>query len=449
MASPPRQPSTTSATLAGLDRGPVQLIRQPGHPASAIAPRCRTVDNGSNQSRAGSAGHAAPVLATPPAAPLLRSSLLVRGHCRYIQPMPLESFRAAGLAPASRVLVTVGAAVAVVAGLYAGRSLIGPFAIAALIVMVCHPLRYPLERRGVPSAVATAAVVAGSYLILLVIGGLVLIAVVELVNLVPQYTDQVASAQSQLVATVELLGLDDTTASQLGGVVSPGTLLKLVSGVSSAVVGGAAALFFVFAYVIFMAADAAGFGPMVSRFANSRSTVIAVFNNYTHAVRRYLAVNTVFGAIVAVLDGIVLVAIGVPGALLWVILAFVTNYIPNVGFVLALIPPALLALLTGGWPAALLVVAAYCIINVTMQTFIQPKFVSDAVRLSLTLTFASVLFWALILGPVGAILAIPATLFLRALLLESDPGAIWARWMTGDRAEPELETASPSEDPPG
>ena len=363
--------------------------------------------------------------------------------------MPLESLRAAGLAPATRVLVTVGAAVAVVAGMYAGRGLIGPFAIAALIVMVCHPLRYPLERRGVPSAVATAAVIAGSYLILLVIGGLVVIAVVELVNLLPQYTGQLASAQSQLVATVEALGLDDTTASQLGQVLSPGTLLKLVSGVSSAVVGGAAALFFVFAYVIFMAADAAGFGPMVSRFANSRSTVIAVFTNYTHAVRRYLAVNTVFGAIVAVLDGIVLVAIGVPGALLWVILAFVTNYIPNVGFVLALIPPALLALLTGGWPAALLVVAAYCIINVTMQTFIQPKFVSDAVRLSLTLTFASVLFWALILGPVGAILAIPATLFLRALLLESDPGAIWARWMTGDRAELELETASPSEDPPG
>ena len=81
-------------------------------------------------------------------------------------------------------------------------------------------------------------------------------------------------------------------------------------------------------------------------------------------------------------------------------------------------------------------VIAYCAINMVMQTFIQPKFVSDAVRLSLTLTFFSVVFWSIVLGPIGAVLAIPATLLVRALLLESDPDAFWARWLTGDQAEP-------------
>ena len=138
-----------------------------------------------------------------------------------------------------------------------------------------------------------------------------------------------------------------------------------------------------------------------------------------------------------------LVIIGLPAPMLWVILAFVTNYIPNIGFVIALIPPAILALLTGGWGACLTVIIAYCVINLTMQTFIQPKFVSDAVRLSLTLTFFSVVFWAIVLGPIGAVLAIPATLLVRALLLDTDPDAFWARSLSGDPADPPTALARP------
>jgi hypothetical protein len=97
----------------------------------------------------------------------------------------------------------------------------------------------------------------------------------------------------------------------------------------------------------------------------------------------------------------------------------------------------------------LAVVIAYCVINLTMQTFIQPKFVSDAVRLSLTLTFFSVVFWALVLGPIGAVLAIPATLLVRALLLDADPEAFWARSLSGDPADPPRSAASPPPADPG
>ena len=208
--------------------------------------------------------------------------------------------------------------------------------------------------------------------------------------------------------------------------------------------GAGSAFFFVLAYIVFMAADAGSFGVLVRRFADTRAGVIDALTRFSVSVRRYLAVNTVFGGVVAALDGVVLIAIGLPAPLLWVILAFVTNYIPNIGFVIALIPPALLALLTGGWGEFVAVVLAYCLINMVMQTFIQPKFVSDAVRLSLTLTFFSVVFWSIVLGPIGAVLAIPATLLVRALLLESDPDAFWARWLTGDRAEPADTTGPPA-----
>ena len=82
---------------------------------------------------------------------------------------------------------------------------------------------------------------------------------------------------------------------------------------SSAVLGAGTAFFFVLAYIVFMAADAGGFGGLVQRFSDSKAGVIESLTRFSKAVRKYLMVNTVFGAIVAVLDGIVLIVLGVPG----------------------------------------------------------------------------------------------------------------------------------------
>ena len=91
-----------------------------------------------------------------------------------------------------------------------------------------------------------------------------------------------------------------------------------------------------------------------------------------------------------------------------------------------------MALVVGGWPLMLGVIAIYCVVNVVLQVLVQPKFVSDAVNLSLTLSFFSVIFWTFIIGPLGAILSIPLTLFVRALVLEGDRDTAWLRWLSGD-----------------
>ena len=107
------------------------------------------------------------------------------------------------------------------------------------------------------------------------------------------------------------------------------------------------------------------------------------------------------------------------------LLSFITNYIPNIGFVLGLIPPALLALLQGGVRQAVLVIVAYSVINVMIQSLLQPKFVGDAVGLSITLTFLSLVFWTFVIGPLGALLAVPLSLFAKALLVDADPNSRW------------------------
>jgi AI-2 transport protein TqsA len=128
---------------------------------------------------------------------------------------------------------------------------------------------------------------------------------------------------------------------------------------------------------------------------------------------------------VAVIDGIALYFMGVPGAFIWAVLAFVTNFIPNIGFVIGVIPPAIIGLLEGGPGLMLAVIVLYSVINFVIQSIIQPKYQADALGLTTTLTFISLVFWAWVLGPLGAILALPLTLLLKALFVDVDPGSRW------------------------
>ena len=153
-------------------------------------------------------------------------------------------------------------------------------------------------------------------------------------------------------------------------------------------------------------------------------------------MRRYIVVSTLFGLVVALLDVGLLYWLGIPLPWLWGLLAFITNYIPNIGFIIGLVPPAVLALLEGGPGLMLTVIAIYCVLNLVIQSLIQPKIVGDAVGLSPTLSFLSLVFWTWVIGPLGAVLAVPLSLLVRAVLVDADPASRWLAPLVGghDRA---------------
>jgi predicted PurR-regulated permease PerM len=177
--------------------------------------------------------------------------------------------------------------------------------------------------------------------------------------------------------------------------------------------------------MVFVTIESSGFGRRMALVAAERPHLPVAMTLFTQGTRSYLVVSTVFGAIVAVGDAIALYWIGVPAAALWGLLAFITNYVPTIGFLLGLIPPALLGLLAGGWGELLLIVLVYSLLNFVVQTLIQPRFVGDSVGLSMTVTFVALLFWGWVLGALGALLAIPLTLLVKALLVDVDPRNHW------------------------
>lgn len=304
------------------------------------------------------------------------------------------------------------------AGVRSGSAIIGPVFLALTLVITFHPLRRKLIKVGAPSWAATGVVLLAIYGVLLIIIGSVALAIGRLAVALPTYSAKFTSLYTTVIAQLSTLGLGQAQLTSMLGNLNissfTGVAQYLLSGVSNAL----SLIVLLITVVIFLAADGAGIDRRLERIRANRPEIAAGFTDFAGRVRSYWIVTTVFGLIVAVIDVGALFFIGVPLTLTWGVLAFVTNYIPNIGFVLGVIPPALIALLDGGVGPMIAVVISYAVINFLIQTVLQPRFTGDAVNLAPTVAFVSLIFWAFLLGALGALLAVPATLFLKSMLVD-------------------------------
>jgi AI-2 transport protein TqsA len=340
--------------------------------------------------------------------------------------------------PFFAVLIVAGVIV-ICAGLQAAASIVAPLFLVITLVITVAPLRALLVGRRWPSWLASAVTLVVIYVLIGLILGSVVFAVVRLVDTLPRYASAFQQILGSLLAVAERLGFGQSQIEQLASSVQPSTLAGPAQSLLSGVSGGLSLLLLIVTVVIFLAFES---GTMQDRLAVIRDTRPHIADglvSFGRRVRKYWLVTTVFGLIVAVLDVIGLVIIGVPLYLTWGVLAFVTNYIPNIGFILGVIPPALIALLDGGVGPAIAVVVVYTVINIVVQTIIQPRFTGDAVGISAAVAFLSLIVWAYVLGTLGALLAIPATLFVKSLLLDNSVPASWVN---------ALVTSSPRKDRP-
>ena len=337
-------------------------------------------------------------------------------------PMPVAGQRPGP--PFFGVLIVAGLIV-ICAGLQSAASIVAPVFLVITLVITVAPLRVLLVARRWPSWLASAVTLVVIYLLIGLILGSVVFAIVRLVDTLPQYASAFNQIFDSLLGVAERLGFGQQQIEQLASSVQPSSLAGPAQALLSGVGGGLSLLVLIVTVVIFLAFESGTMGDRLAVIRETRPHIADGLVNFGQRVRKYWIVTTVFGFIVAVLDVIGLLIIGVPLYLTWGVLAFVTNYIPNIGFILGVIPPALIALLDGGVGSAIAVVAVYTAINVVVQTIIQPRFTGDAVGISATVAFASLIFWAYVLGTLGALLAIPATLFVKSLLLDNSVPASW------------------------
>jgi AI-2 transport protein TqsA len=287
------------------------------------------------------------------------------------------------------------------------------------------PVQSWLRRLGAPRWLATTVLLILVWTVLLAFVGLLVLSAAQFAALLPDYADQAENLINDVVAELNSAGLVSGQLSDLVRQIDYRQVMGLATGLLSQLLGAASTLVLLLSALVFMSIESSGFARRMALVGEERPHLPVALTLFSQGTRSYLLVSTVFGAIVAVGDTIALALLGVPAAALWGLLAFITNYVPNIGFVLGVIPPALLGLLAGGWSEFIAIIVVYSLLNFVVQTLIQPRFVGDSVGLSTTVTFIALLFWGWVLGALGALLAIPLTLLVKALLVDVDPRGHW------------------------
>lgn len=352
--------------------------------------------------------------------------------------------RGAGLPRFLSVVLAMAAIILTLSQLREVKDLVAPVFLALNLIITAHPLQTWLVRRGLPtwlgSVVAGLAVL---FVLVAMVGGLSY-CVAAMVGELPTYASQFQALYTESLAQLAKLGFDENVlVKQLRGI-DPNSVISVVTGVLSNASGVASIAVVVLTTLIFMVMDAMEITPRMAAMRRSHPDLADALVHFASGIRKYWLVTTAFGLVVAAVDYGILKGVGVPLALVWAVFSFLTNYIPNIGFVLGVIPPALFAGVDSGWKAAVIVVAGYCIVNFVIQSIIQPRVAGDAVGLTPTLSFLSLLLWGWVFGGLGALIALPLSLLAKALLVDVDPSVRWVDSLISSRIPDEQHDAHPA-----
>jgi AI-2 transport protein TqsA len=310
------------------------------------------------------------------------------------------------------VIYLVGAAsiFVILFGIRGSASIINPILLAAVITITVLPLPSRLAKRGMPGWLALVLSILLVVLLLALVIGTVFFSITKLTTSLPTY---LASASQQASA-----GASSTQSSQLSieierivnslGPVAQGLLLSVANLLVQFGLALVIFFFMISAALALPAPARLGLDPTTSGFGRVASL--------TEDVRKYMTVLTGVNFLVGLGNTVFLLFLGVDYAVLWGMLAWFMGYIPSIGFLIALVPPVLMAYAQYGLQTALIVLVGYILINGGVQNFYQPKVMGDRLKISPVVVFVGLFVWGYLLGGIGAILAVPMTILVLTIM---------------------------------
>ncbi|HEX5165314.1 MAG TPA: AI-2E family transporter, partial [Thermomicrobiales bacterium] len=333
----------------------------------------------------------------------------------------------------SNDLITLAAAVIVIVGMRELAAVLVPVLTAIFFLFAFLPLVTWLRLKGVSPGWSKVIAIGLAVALLVAIVVLVVVSGSQFIDNLPEYEDQLRERLAGLTSWLEDRGIsvssdDATEALDYSMILDLGVLI--VPSIAAAAAATLVSLV-VFVYALI---DIERTHQRLTLGLGTNDPQLTQVSRMVTIVSRYIAIRAVLGALAAVLDTILLLALGVEYALFWGFLSFLMSFIPYAGYWIALIPPMLLALATDGWTAAILVFIGYLLINGAVDSLIAPNLMGRGLDIPPAVTVLSIVFWGAILGPMGTILAMPLTVAFKILLLERSPNARWLALLvsTGD-----------------
>ena len=333
-------------------------------------------------------------------------------------------------------VISFAAVVVVVIGLQMAKDLLVPFLFAVFLALITVRPMLWMQKHRVPSFVAVLIIVTLIMLILAVVGTIVGASIAE-------FTAALPSSQARLDVIIDRVvdflsrNLDgDAAFESLGDIIDPGWAMGLAATLLNSLKDVLTNIFLIIFTMIFILLEA----------STVETKVAAAFGRSTQSLKRprvflanlgsYLGIKTIVSMTTGVAAGLLTWSLGVDFPLLWAMLAFLLNYIPTIGSIIAAVPAVLIALVQLGPGEASATAVGFVAINMVFGNIVEPRLMGYGVGVSPLIVFIGLFFWGWVFGPVGMLLSVPLTMTLK-LALESDKRTRWIAILIGSERDAE------------
>ncbi|MGI2169502.1 AI-2E family transporter [Shewanella sp. MF05960] len=334
---------------------------------------------------------------------------------------------------AVRSFVVMACVVIILAGIKTASPIVVPFVLSAFLAVICNPAIVLLSKYRIPKWLSIILLMAFIVLMGLWLASLVGSSINEFSKQMPVYRQQLIEQFAWIIEKLQSFNIQISKQKVLD-YFDPGMALSMTTNMLSGVGNVMANLFLIILTIVFMLFEAQSLPKKFHLALDDPDMRLKQIDKFLHSVNQYMVIKTLVSLATAGVIGIGLSIIGVDYALLWAVIAFLFNYIPNIGSIIAAIPAVLLAFIQMGPGAAGITGLLYVGTNMVMGNVIEPRFMGRGLGLSTLVVFLSLIFWGWLLGSVGMLLSVPLTMIVK-IGLESSQSGGWLAILLSDDVE--------------
>jgi AI-2 transport protein TqsA len=333
-------------------------------------------------------------------------------------------------------IISFAAVVIVILGLQTAKDLLVPFLIAAFLALITVRLMLWMQKKGIPAIIAALVIVTSIMLILAIVGAVLGSSIAEFTAALPTYQARLDAIVDGITDfLIQNLKFDDSIES-LGDMIDPGWAMGLAASILNSLKAVLTNVFLIFFTMIFMLLEASSVETKIEAAFGRRADSSQQPRQFLSDLGNYLGIKTIVSIATGLCAGVLTWWVGVDFPLLWAMLAFLLNYVPTIGSIIAAVPAVLLALVQLGPGAASATAIGFAAINVVFGNFLEPRLMGYGVGISPLVVFLGLVFWGWVFGPVGMLLSVPLTMAVK-MALESDERTRWIAILIGSERDAE------------
>jgi len=324
------------------------------------------------------------------------------------------------------ILVMAGVVI-VLAGIKAASVIVVPFLLALFLAIILSPLFLWFKRKGMPQGVSLLFIV---LLLFGLIGTLIMLigtSVQDFSHNVPLYEAKLQTDFKDFLSTLDGWGVKIPKEDILA-IFATDSVMEYIAKTLKSLGGLLTNSFMIIVTVIFMLMEISQFTKKIEK---SDSSSLRSLMDVSDNVKHFILLKSFTSAATGIIVTIALILFDIHYAILWGVVAFLLNFIPNIGSILAAIPAVLMALVQYNFSTALAVTAVYLAVNITIGSILEPRIMGKGLGLSTLVVFLSLIFWGWLLGPVGMLLSVPLTIMVK-IVLNAKEDTKWIATLLGN-----------------